>query len=273
MKKIESIEVLNKILQPFEGTKYNTNAYFFENEFVEFIQSGTLFFDIFSANMVLYKYNVEFDFYELYYYIKETSTSINISDDASFVMEIPYRGSKNFPSTIVDFFKSSGFVRHLNRDLLRLVNPKESSLIISPKPIEYRILEDLNLAHFICDSIQNTFDTFTGDILTIEEVCNFIKSKNFIGAYKDGVLCGFLRFYVKNKVAWASHLIVLPQFRGEGIGNGLFCYYLKINSDEGLNNFQHWVVSDNLAALKLYDNLGYIATNKNSISLLKKKIN
>ena len=271
MRKIESIAELNNLLQTFEGTKYQTNAYFFENEIIEFIESGTLFFDVFSTNLLLYKYNVDFEFFEMYYYIREQLNKIVISDDFTFVMEIPYRGTNNFPTDIVDFWKNSGFVAHLNRDLLRLVNPKESSLIILDKPIEYRILDNLNFAQLVCESIQNTFDTFTGDILTLDEVCTFIKSKNFIGAYKDGELCGFLRFYVKNKVAWASHLIVLPKFRGEGIGNGLFCYYLKINNDEGLNNFQHWVVSDNLAALKLYDNLGYKATNKNSISLLKIK--
>lgn len=271
MKKVESIVELNRLLNTFEGFKFETNAYFFENDFIGFIESETLFYDIFSVNIILYKYNREYDFFELFYYLREQENLIHLSDDATYVMEVPYRGQKNFPEPIVAFWERSGFVRHLNRDLIRLSVQEDPTFIPSDNNIEYKIIDDINLAELICSSIRDTFDTYTGHLLTLSEVQNFIIGKNFIGAYKDGELCGFLRFYVINNVAWASHLIVLPQFRALGIGNGLFSYFIKFNSDNGLRNLQHWVVSDNTTALKLYDKLGYKGTNKNSISLLKIK--
>lgn len=272
MKKINSHLQLRELLQSFEGAKYDTNCYIFDDEFVRLIDAKLLFFDLHGSNLLLYKLNESFDFFEVYYYIVDNGRNIDIVDSGNFVMEIPYRGPKNFPSVMVDFWNKAGFSTHIDRELLRLSKPDSESFIFAESEFEYKFIDDLKFSNLIYDSIKNTFDQFTGDILTLEEVGVFIKNNNFLGAYDGEELAGFIRFYEKNSIAWASHLVVMSEYRGKGIANDLFLHYLKMRADQGFTNFQHWVGTDNHAAKKLYHNLGYKATNKNSISLLKQII-
>lgn len=269
MKKIESLEELNSILKVFEGLKYDTNAYFFEKELLRLIHHNKLFFKSYDKNLLLYVYNDEVNFYEVYYYIKDRSIPVNILDNSSFVMEIPYRGAKNFPIALVEYWNKSGFENHINRDLLGLNKPDVNSFIFSTSDIDYLIIDDIEQVGNIYNSIRDTFDLYTGDILTIDEVRVSIENKEIVGAYKDGNLAGFIKFYEKNKVSWIGHLVVFPEYGGNGIGKNLVGYYLTLRTRQGFNNFQQWVISNNKAALKLYNNFGFKFTNKNSISLLK----
>lgn len=270
MNKIESIELLTEILKPFDGIKYGTNAYFFEDELIRIIKDEQLSFEIFTENVVLYKHREQSDFYEVYYYLIDYSSQIIISDSASFVMEIPYRGASNFPSSIVELWNRSGFKTHINRALLSLNKPQLGNSIEYKSTLQHYLIEDFSQSEFICDAIRSTFDLFTGDILSISEVENSIKNQEILGAYESGKLVGFLRFYDKNRISWIGHLVVLPEYIGKGIGKSLVANYLKIRTEQGFTNFQQWVISDNEAALKLYANFGFKFTNKNSISLLKK---
>lgn len=270
MEKIDSISVLNTSFKYLEATKYSTNSYFFEDELKKLINSNSLFFEISNHNnLIIYKYVEELNFYEVYYYITDTAVTFNIIDKEDFVMEIPYRGSKNYPYVIVEFWNNSGFATHINRDLMGLINPDTDGFILLNSDLEYTFVDNLNLVNLIIESIKTTFDKYTGDILTEHEVISAIKNKEIIGAFKEGELAGFLRFYAKNKVSWIGHLVVLPEYSGKGIGKNLVGFYLKIRSEQGFTNFQQWVVSNNDAALKLYTSFGFKYSNKSSISLLK----
>lgn len=271
MKKIDSIEELNSILKSFEGFKFHTNSYFFEQELIRLIDSQQLFYERFSDNLILYIYKKDFNFYELFYYLKDLNGPMGISCNSSIVMEIPYRGAKNFPKIVVDYWNNSGFVNHINRDLLGLTKPIISNFSVLNSNIVYLTIDNLDEAEIVYTSIRDTFDLFTGDMLTINEIKVSIEKKEIIGAYKNGTLTGFIKFYDKNKVSWIGHLVVLPKYGGEGIGKDLVAYYLKFRTEQGFTNFQQWVISDNAAALKLYSNFGFKFTNKNSISLLKLK--
>lgn len=269
MKKINSFSELSGILELFEGHKYFTNAYFFGDELNRLIQSGILYFDLSDKNLLLYKYLAEAGCFEVYYYITDTSSTVNIPNDAQFVMEIPYR-SNDFPSAIVAFWEKSGFEKHINRDLLGLIRPNVSEIVLPNPEFEYKLFDNLNLANLIYDSIKSTFDNYTGDILSIDEVISSLKNQEIVAAFEGEKLAGFIRFYTKNKVSWIGHLVVLPEYNGKGIGKSLVAHYLKIRSEQGFANFQQWVISDNVNALKLYSHFGFKPNNKSSISLLKK---
>jgi acyl carrier protein/ribosomal protein S18 acetylase RimI-like enzyme len=271
MKRVELISDLNIVLESFEDNKYSTNSYFFGDELNRLINSKSLFFDSFGNNILIYKHIKDLDFFEVYYYIKDTSSPIKMVDDEAFVMEIPYQSGKNYPSAIVEFWNNSDFVTHINRDLLGLVRPDTSGFSLPNAEFEYTFIENSNLVDLICESIKNAFDKFTGDILSVSEVASAIQNKEIVGAFKDGELAGFIRFYSKNKVSWIGHLVVLPKYKGKRVGKSLVTHYLKIRSDQGFTNFQQWVQSNNEAALKLYSNFGFKSTNKSSISLLKIK--
>lgn len=271
MRKIDSIIALNTRLELLEGSKFSTNAYFFHDELISLINSKSLYFQSFGTNLLIYKYVKELGFFEVYYYIKDIVFPIDIVDNEVFVMEIPYRGIRNFPSEIVEFWQKSGFVAHINRDLFGLVRPDTSEFVLPNPEFEYTFVDNLNSVDLIFESIKNTFDKFTGDILTRDEVVSALNNNEIVGAYKNAKLAGFIRFYAKNKVSWIGHLVVLPSYMGKGIGKSLVAHYLKIRSEQGFTIFQQWVVSDNTAALKLYSYFGFKSTNKSSISLLKNK--
>lgn len=271
MRRIDSVEVLNSNLKFFEGTTYNTNSFFFEKELNSLINADLLWFDLFDEILLLYKYVEELDFYEVYYYIKNSLSSVNIADNETFVMEIPYRSNKGFPSEMVGFWCNAGFDTHIDRCLLGLVRPETSFFILPNPEFEYTFVNNLELSRLICNNIKNAFDLFTGDILPEDEIVSAIKKREIIGAYKKDMLCGFIRFYSKNKVSWIGHLVVMPDFKGKGIGESLVSIYLKMRTEQGFTKFQQWVVSNNKPAIKLYSKFGFKSVNKNSISLIKTK--
>lgn len=270
MKKVDSIVAYNEILNIFHGSKYETNAYFLEEDIKTLISENGLFFERFADNLLLFEYIKPFNFFKVYYYLKNLSFPLNIKTDTALVMEIPYRGLKNFPSTVVDYLNDSGFESHINRELLALNRPKLEDINIPNSEFTFSIVKDQRWSKTIMEAIKNAFDLYTGDIITIEEAINSIQNNQILGVFKDGDLAGFIKFYIKNKVSWIGHLIVLPEYKGIGIGKTLVSSYLRMQIGQGINNFQLWVVSDNNAAIKLYTNFGYKPTNKNSISLIKK---
>ena len=270
MHKIDSISTLNNKLALFDGSKYITNAYFFQEEINNLIEAKALFYDLFDSNLLLYKYRPELGFFEVYYYLKDILSPVKIAIDKPFVMEIPYRGVKNYPSELVEFWQNSGFVTHINRDLLGLINPDIDALHFSNLETEYKIVDNLELTVRIFESINSAFDRFTGDILSVKEIAQALNDREIIGAYENEELAGFIRFYTKNKVSWIGHLVVLPDYMGRGIGKNLVAHYLKIRSKQGYKNFQQWVISNNASALKLYSQFGFKSTNKSTLSLIKK---
>lgn len=270
MQIIDSISTLNNKLALFEGSSYTTNAYFFQEEINFLIESKALYYDLYDSNLLLYKHRQELGFFEVYYYLKDVLSPFKIANDEPFVMEIPYRGVKNYPSKIIEFWQNSGFVTHINRDLLGLIKPNRDNFNLSNPQFDYKFVDKSESIAIVYESIKKTFDTFTGDILSLNEVISALNNKEIIGSYKNQKLTGFIRFYTKNKVSWIGHLVVLPNYMGQGIGKSLVAKYLELRCDQGFNNFQQWVVSNNDAALKLYSHFGFKSTNKCSISLIKK---
>ena len=118
--------------------------------------------------------------------------------------------------------------------------------------------------------IENTFDKYTGDILTFQEVNSFAENKNIICAYLEGKLCGVLQFEIKNNVVWLGHIAVAPEFRGNGIANALVKAYISINNESQPDTrYQLWVIQDNTKATTLYNKFGFVYGNKTSASMLK----
>lgn len=269
MKKVDSIGTLGKLLEPFDGIQCYSNSYFFEEELKKLIDSNLLYFQLRGTNLLLFRYNKHLSFFDVFYYLKDNTSAINLVDNRLFVMEIPYRGEKNYPLSIVEFWENSGFKKHINRNLYVLNTATAPEVSKTVNGIDYLIINNVDLSIEILNALTISFDAYTGDILSLDEVRRSIENREIIGAFKNGELAGFLRSYGKKKVSWIGHLAVLPSFEGNGIGSGLVSHYLKKRIDEGFVNFQHWVVSNNHAAIKLYSKFGFVLMNKSSISLIK----
>lgn len=270
MKLIDSEDKLNFLLSTFEGKKYYTNSYFFGNQLLELVKNENLYYIFEDSNLIILIQKNSIEYFELYYYLQDLSKTPTIDTNAPIVMEIPYRGNKFYPNLEVDYWCLSGFKMHINRDLMSLVSNNFESIVLNSETLfQTQIIDDLKYSFLLCNAIKHTFDYYTGDILSVTEVEKAINNKEIIGVFQEKNLAGFLRFYEKNSVSWIGHIIIFPEFMGKGAGKILVKNYLKIQSRKGIKLFQHWVVSDNVAAHKLYENLGFKKINKSSISLLK----
>ena len=269
MRKIDSPEELDVLLAPFDGQASFTNVFFFKEELVRLINASLLFHELCGENLFLYKYREDLNFYEVFYFINNVRPGKCPDQKGHFVMEIPYRGIKNFPHAMVDFWLNAGFQQHINRDLLGLNHLDKSILEPAEQGFKLQILNDITLSSSVFEGIANTFDKYTGDVISLSAAKEAIQAGQVLGAYSDGKLVGFLHFYDKNSVSWIGHLVVFPRHKGKGIGKALVKHYLKIRSEQGFANFQQWVVSDNTSAQNLYRNFGFKSTNKCSLSLLK----
>jgi GNAT superfamily N-acetyltransferase len=117
--------------------------------------------------------------------------------------------------------------------------------------------------------IETTFDKYTGDVLTSQEVYSFAENKNIICAYLEEKLCGILQFEIKKNVVWLGHIAVAPQLRGFGIANALVKSYISMNMKQPDTRYQLWVIQDNTKATTLYNKFGFVYGNKTSASMLK----
>ena len=83
MKKVDSIVAYNEILNIFHGSKYETNAYFLEEDIKTLISENGLFFERFADNLLLFEYIKPFNFFKVYYYLKNLSFPLNIKTDTA----------------------------------------------------------------------------------------------------------------------------------------------------------------------------------------------
>lgn len=269
MIKIKSFSELKKLLV-HGGNSSLSNNYLFPNELTKLIDNGRLYYINYGNNLFLLKSRFDDDFFEVYYFINDEQIKYDFKLKLPLVIEIPFRGNTNFPQQDVDYLLKLDFKLHIKRDLfvLNALNFSFKEVFVLNSKVD--ILKDISYAVMITDIIKYTFDYYTGDILTVNEVTNAIINNEILVVYQGDYFAGFLRYYIKNKVSWIGHIVVLDEFSGKGLGKQLVYEYLNYQKLKGIHTFQHWVVSDNSQARKLYEYFGFSKMNKSSISLIKK---
>jgi ribosomal protein S18 acetylase RimI-like enzyme len=125
-----------------------------------------------------------------------------------------------------------------------------------------RVVQHLNSQNINqWDQVYPTFDTIRCDIL----------SGNAFGYFLDGELSGFVVldnwFPVEyNSLKWmvtpenslvVHRLSVAPELQGKGIGKKLMGYALKFAGENGYKSVRLDAFTENPAALRLYESLGY----------------
>jgi len=271
MNLIKSVSNLQWLLNRVNAKKPLTNCYLYGNDFSKLVIDGLLYYQNDGENLFIFKKNSNFLFFEIYFYLVEERCLSEIKCTQPLVAEIPYRGSFKFPHREINILTKYGFSQHINRDLFFLNKPDLSNVNLSTSNFKTVILNDKDLAVVLASKILESFDYYTGDVLSTSDLSNSIENCEILALYRDDVIAGFLRFYLKNNVSWIGHIVVLNGFEGQGLGKLLVFDYLRHQTENGINYFQHWVVSTNYAAIKLYEYFGFKKMNKSSISLLKEK--
>lgn len=267
MVKISDIKITKSLLDSFSGKNTVTNNFLLLDSYERFITQGSLFFITTGSNLFfIIERN---DYYQVYYHINDLKDHFNAAFNKPSMMEILYRGEKNRPDDIIGFWEYSGFKQHLTRNMmmstfaqLTLPEKKENEVVI-------KYADTASESLFTKKLIEDTFDKYTGEILTIEEIDAFISKGNVICAYWRGMLCGILQFDVRNNVVWIGHIAVDPEFRGRGIASELVRSYIDENVKQPGTRYQLWVLQNNPGAIALYEKFGFKFGNKSSASMLK----
>ncbi len=221
-----------------------------------------------NTNSNLFLFVKKAGFYQIFYYIKNMEERIDLALDLPSIMEILFRGDKK-PIEIIKYWGECGFKEHMYRDNMVAVY----SNIILPdnlnNGIVVRFANNETDAVYVCDKISETFDRFTGDLKTLDEIREDVNNHQVLIAEKDGQFCGFLRIEMYGSVCGIGHIAVDSAFRRQGIADCLVTFFIERNKQNEKARYQLWVLKDNIPALNLYRKFGFIYGNKSTMSMLK----
>lgn len=265
---ISNISTLEKIIDEHTLENTLTNNYILLQDFKNYIKEKRIFYWIGDSN--LYLFIQKEGFYRLYYLVNNIDSK-NYFSKHQIVLEILFRGNKDFPHSHIDFWKRNGFVSHITRDcyflnadsIIPFENKKKKGVKIEPA----KTREDIVFSKKLIDE---NLDFYTGDRLTLTEIENFSDRGSLFCAYKDDLICGMLQANLKNNVYWLGHIVVHKDFRGLGLAHLLVNQYLEEGLRLKVRQFQLWVINDNIPAINLYKKKGFKYLNKSTHSLLKK---
>lgn len=267
MNRVASIEDLDAFFKKYFLKNTLTNNYVLVEAYSQLIYDGRLYFC--ETNSNIFFLIEENSYFKLYYLINDTDEDIKISSDKPVTMEIVYRGPLNKPNNLINFWERNGFKQHLTRDNLSLTYGKVNQIEVSNPKVHLKYAENIEDARLIKNLFESSLDKYTGDLLSISEVFEFVKKKNIICAYINIEFCGALQFEIKNNIIWLGHIVTDPNYRGNGIANLLVKKYIEDNALSSNSKYQLWVIDDNIAAKSIYNKFGFLYTNKSTTSLLK----
>ena len=267
MEPITDNELLNEIIRDYFLKKTITNNYLLPEAYANYIAEEKLYFTASGSNVCLFLEKQ--GFYQLYYYVNNQNEYLSVDAGKPVVMEILYRGEAQKPQGIITYWEKCGFRQHLIRDNMtatfsQLMLPTESV-----HNVELKYAESSEETMFVKQLLENSLDKYTGDILSYNEIHEYVQKKNVICALWNGRLGGALQFEIKNNVAWLGHVAVSDEFRGKGIANELVKFYIVENAKGQDTKYQLWVIQNNIGATNLYRKFGFIYGNKSTASMLK----
>ena len=267
MKKIDSVAELSALIERYSIRGTITNNYLLTDTYSQLVKDGNMFWIEGQKNACILHEKSEF--YQLYYFINDVNEKIDINSHKPVTMEILYRGNLQRPDSIQAYWECNGFKPHITRDSM-MATYEQLILPADKNPdIEIKFAKSGFESNYAKELIDSTFDKYTGDILTSEEINTLAANNNILCAYWMGDICGILQFEIKNNVVWIGHIAVSSNFRGKGVAQELVNEYIIRNVVNPKTRYQLWVIQDNSNARALYNKFGFVYANKSSASMLK----
>lgn len=265
IQKIESLECYLNIVENY-GQKGCLSNDYIQREAEGLISQGLLFgfFSERNAFLLVKKDTC----YRVYYYLNDLQ-DYHCFDEHDLVIEILYRGEATYPIGAVQYFERCGFRKNLVRDQYAGVfKDLNIGTFVSGVKIEQATShEEVKTA---CELFNATFDKYSGDYISENEIDTLYKNNSIIVAKKmNGEFLGALHQTTENNVAWISHVAVLPNARGLGVGTGLMETFIQWNRVDDKTRYMLWVQRQNEAAVKMYQRAGFKFLNKSSLSMIK----
>lgn len=270
LQKIGDISEYKRIEEKYKRKDCISNNYMLFAEVANLVDEKRLF-AIYGENNVFIAAKKD-KCYRLYYYINDLSEILFLDNSGMpYSIEILFRGETSFPIREKSYLESCGFEQHIVReyfeahsnDIQCLRPDSDEKLIISLAASK----EEINYAF---DLFNKTFDPYTGDYLSEEEILTFLKDNKLIIATYDARMVGALHYEIKNNTIWIAHLAVEERARGKHVAYNLVQRYIDMFLPKGRVRLALWVQQQNEVAKLLYQKFGFRYMNKSTVSFLKK---
>ena len=212
--------------------------------------------------------------YRLYYYLNDLAENCNFDVDENLVVEIIFRGNLGTPRDEIEYLTKCGFNINLRRDQYCGVykDLKASRFTAGVTVAKASSLGEVDTA---CKLFNNSFDHYSGDYIA-NEVHESLYTGGAILIAKDlhGIFLGALHQTVERGVAWISHVAVVDNYRGHGVGQALLDTFIEQNANpdpdiKPKSRYMLWVQTQNAVAVGMYQKKGFKYMNKSTISMIK----
>ena len=255
MKKIDDYETCKTLIDSFRRKKALTNCFFLPNQLKEMILLGKMYLLEQEDNILLLE--KESGFYRTYYFIGKADNVRSIKADYPMVIEFPYNNvMTNEQKRHIVLLEEMGFrlARESARMSMKPSDVKAMNIPLKSISVDYAKTEE-NV--FIFELLNKTFDKMFAFLPTEEQVISLIAEKKIIGCYCSGKMAGLINMDICKNISWIRHIVVMKEYRGQGIGGILLNRYQTLLKD-CVNGYMLWVDLSNTGAIDMYRKFGYI---------------
>ena len=238
-----------------------TNFYASAEEFFPLVEEGRISQAAFPEGS--YYFVEKENQIDFYFFLEKEAVPVKVpAMDKPLVLE-QVALAKTGTSPALEKWEAIGFVKYLQRKRLFLSAKKTEE---EQREISFCKEEE---AETIFGMMQDAFEPYTSSLPDLETLRKDLAEHRVIAAREGETLLGFLRFGREKKVSVLWQIVVAPQGRGKGIGEGLVRDWIALERAE-VAKFQLWVREDNPPAMKLYEKLGFLPDGRIAPVMLRK---
>lgn len=237
-----------------------TNFYASAEEFLPLVREGCISQAIFAGGS--YCFVEKENQIDLYFFLEKEAVPAEVPQmDKPIVLE-QVALAKNGISPTAEEWEAIGFEKYLQRKRLFLSAKKTEE---EQRQVSFCKEDE---AETILWMMRDAFDPYTSALPDLETLRKDLAGNRVIAAREGETLLGFLRFGREKKVSVLWQIVVAPEGRGKGIGEGLVRDWIALERAE-VAKFQLWVREDNPPAIKMYEKLGFLPDGRIAPVMLK----
>ena len=238
-----------------------TNFYASAEEFLPLVKEGRISKAAFPGGS--YYFVEKENQIDVYFFLEKETAPVEVPKLEKLLVLEQVALAKTGTSPALEEWETIGFEKYLQRKRLFLSAKKTEA---EQREISFCKEEETET---ILGMMENAFEPYTSALPDLETLRKDLAEHRVIAAREGGDLLGFLRFGREKKVSILWQIVVTPEGRGKGVGEGLVRDWIALERAE-VAKFQLWVREDNPPAMKLYEKLGFLSDGRIAPVMLRK---
>lgn len=238
-----------------------TNFYASAEEFLPLVKEGRISKAAFAGGS--YCFVEKENQIDVYFFLEKETAPVEVPKLEKLLVLEQVALAKTGTSPALEEWETIGFEKYLQRKRLFLSAKKTEA---EQREISFCKEEETET---ILGMMENAFEPYTSALPDLETLRKDLAEHRVIAAREGGDLLGFLRFGREKKVSVLWQIVVTPEGRGKGVGEGLVRDWIALERAE-VAKFQLWVREDNPPAMKLYEKLGFLSDGRIAPVMLRK---